>query len=156
MLSLGILACMFLPLSQCSGSWSSPKKHSQTIPTNESAVENPVLSKTEATIVVVNKLPKTIQEFVVLVTFIAPLLFCVPYSKNRKLHLVHLLTQTAFTGWLLFLVFVLVHSIFEPLYGGYILTFLSGAFLVNTLFEWVVFIRTTKLIFNPRGAPNAH
>lgn len=142
--SLGIFVCMFLPLSQCSNPWSSPKNNSQSVTTNESVVEKTVAIATILTTVVVNKPPTNFPEFIIFVTFIVPLLFCVPYARNKRLYFAHLLMQTVFIGWLLLFIFVLVYSVYEPLYGGYILTFFSGAFLINTLFEWFVFIRIIK------------
>lgn len=147
-LAVGIFICMFLPLSQCSSSFSSHKKYSENIQTAKSVSEANIPSPENHVIRVTNRMPESFEDYIFTLGFILPLLCCIPYFKNRKFHLAQLCVQTLFSGWFLFEVYILVYSVFTPLYGGYILTLLSIAFFIISLFELFVYMRAAR--FNVR------
>lgn len=160
-LAVGIFICMFLPLSKCSHDLSGPRKHSETTKSNEAIEESikeneaikiskpiaKVNARAETDGVVIrmtSRVPENLDDYIFTLGFILPLLFCIPYSKNGKLHLAQLLVQMLFSGWLIFEVYILVYSFFTPLYGGYLLTLFSLAFFCNGFFELFAFIRSAR------------
>ena len=140
-LAVGIFICMFLPLSKCTSDLSGPRKQSENLKINNpSAAPNTHIIPDRITRIA-DQVPTSFMEYVVTISFIFPLLLCIPFSKNRKLHLAHLVLQILFSIWLLLQVYILVYSFYTPLYGGYLLTLLAGAFFIYGLFELFTYIR---------------
>jgi hypothetical protein len=140
-LAVGIFICMFLPLSKCSSDLSGPRKQSENLKINNSSAAASTNIRQDRVTRIADRMPNSIMDYVATFSFVLPLLFCLPFPKNKKLHLTQLLLQILFSIWLLIQVYILVYSFYTPLYGGYILTLLAVTFFIHGLFELFNYIR---------------
>jgi hypothetical protein len=146
MMALGIFICLFLPLSQCTSISSDAKK---SISENEKVDDGKLLAKGNS--------DKNVQVHIIidsvedllnlsldavpgLIAFIFPLVFCISVRKMLW-RILFLVFQTANQIWLGFITFVVVWALYEPLWGGYILTFCVTVYSLITIVEWINLFR---------------
>jgi hypothetical protein len=135
-LSLGILICLFLPLSQCSSVPAAIKSKSLIASSQSEEFKSSLGVATKSPIVRLYSLPDNLGDWAILCAFVLPLLVCFISSKNFILSFLFLSFQTVVVAWLGYVIFILVYSLGSPLYGGYILTIFYSAYCGYTIFEW--------------------
>ncbi len=124
LISLGILVCMFLPISQCS----------YTPEPLESSLN---LAPTIYQITIAEQWPPTeMIDYVILLSFIFPLIFSMLCWHQKKLSLIVLILQTVFSIWFICLIYDLAFRLYSPLLTGYILIALAFFFFLVSSLEW--------------------
>lgn len=131
--SLMILGCMFLPLSQCS--MKTPERMDQNTGNVVSKSETVEINIVISDLFLGEEAEISIESLLVLVTFIVPLVFSLlpAFSSWRKI--AKLAAQTLFGMWLVYLSYALVFTIGSPLTAGWALMLVSCLFLMLCLAE---------------------
>lgn len=120
LMAIGIFACLFLPLSQC------------TSKNDDGEIE------TEVHIIVDSVYDVTALENIIrIISFSLPLIFCIVVAA-RKWKITLLVLQTVNHLWLGFLAYMDVWYLWQsPMWGGYLLTIFVMIYFFITIFEWV-------------------
>lgn len=132
-ISIGILICMFIPISQCSYTPQPIDLDSQT----KAAPDFKIKSKTSVNIVAEDIADMGVLDYWIPLTFILPLFFCIPFHKKRRRFVILQSIQSLYAIWLLYFVFIAVYYYYDPLFGGYIFTLLALCFGIVTVLEWI-------------------
>lgn len=120
LMAMGIFACLFLPLSQC------------TTKNDDGVME------TEIHVIIDSVYDVTALENIIrIVGFTLPLLFCISVTA-RKCKITLLVLQTVNHLWLAFLTYMDVWYLWQsPMWGGYLLTGFVMIYFVITIIEWM-------------------
>jgi hypothetical protein len=154
-MALGIFICLFLPLSQCTRISNSYQKDVAQRNVAEGT------SQSEATIGAQSEIPqeKEVDIHIMIdsfddmvdgekipfyISFILPLLFCVSVVK-KKWHILLLTLQTVNHFWLIYLTYIAVWFLWQPLWGGYLLTSFVAIYFLVTIFEWINLFRKKQM-----------
>ena len=137
--AIGIFICMFIPLSQCTY-----VPHELAEDSIYEVPSNPKVEPKTTVLVVSKKIPELeLVEFWIPFTFIAPLMFSMPFHQRKKRFIIIQSLQTLYVFWLSYFVFNAVYIFYEPLAGGYILTALAIVFGLITTIEWFKYGKKT-------------
>ena len=79
--ALGIIICMFLPLSKCTGD--SPKLHAAQLNSEKQTAETPNSTELESEEMVVKfgGVPTDIESYAIYFAFISPLICCITFPR---------------------------------------------------------------------------
>lgn len=149
-MALGIFMCLFLPLSQCTGISNDTKKsnsENKKLNDNNFSVEGNSDNKVKVHIIidsVEDLLNLNLDAVPGLLAFISPLLFSISVRK-KAWRIIFLVLQTANQIWLGFITFVVVWTLYDPLWGGYLLTFCVSIYSLITIVEWINLFRGKQL-----------
>ncbi len=141
-MAMGILSCLFFPLSQCTGvpgGHPEPSEFDQKIQYDEADNIQESSSNVHQVISGIDDI-KDVGNFPIVLAFILPLLFCIS-AITRKWKLLILILQTVNQAWLIYLTFMLVWIFSEPLWGGWLLTVCACIYFLITIVEWIDFFR---------------
>ncbi len=143
---MGILSCLFFPLSQCTGvpgGHPEPSEFDQKIQYDEADNIQESSSNVHQVISGIDDI-KDIGNLPIWLSFVLPLLFCISVI-NRKWKILVLILQTVNQAWLIYLTFMLVWFFSEPLWGGWLLTSCVAVYSVITFSEWINLLRKNSL-----------
>ena len=145
-MAMGILSCLFFPLSQCTGvpgGHPEPSEFDQKIQYDEADNIQESSSNVHQVISGIDDI-KDVGNFPIVLAFILPLLFCIS-AITRKWKLLILILQTVNQAWLIYLTFMLVWIFSEPLWGGWLLTVCALIYFLITIIEWIDLFRKKQL-----------
>ena len=130
---------MFIPLSQCTYT------PYELVEDSTQGTSIMVSGEPEViTLIFFERIPDLeLAEYWILLTFIVPLMFLMPFEQRRNRFLLVQSMQTAYFLWLAYFVFYAVYGngFYEPLYGGYLLAVLAGTFGALTGVEWFKYFK---------------
>ncbi|AGN11361.1 hypothetical protein M5M_13962 [Simiduia agarivorans SA1 = DSM 21679] len=129
-ISISIMVCMFLPLSQCSvGTVVEMESEGELIHKEQRS--------TSKTVIAVENAFQGEGGYWLVLTFLMPLIICAHIFRKREIRRWELALQTVLCGWLGFVIYSVVYSPFHtPLWGGYLLSIAFAAYLLVTILEW--------------------
>lgn len=140
-LAVGILVCLFLPLSKCTGI---SEAHSDFVDAEgyDHASQESDSTEFQKTYTVISDLDDMldVEKIPVFIGFLLPLLCCFTFVR-KKWNAALLVLQTANQLWLIYLTCGLVWFLSEPLWGGYLLTFCVAIYTLITIVEWINLFR---------------
>ena len=85
-----------------------------------------------------------IPSFMVVISFLLPLIFSVTSSFSGVGGGVKLVLQSLFSVWFIYLTYGLVFAIYNPLSAGWVLTLASIMFFIAVNLEWLQFKNITR------------
>jgi len=150
--SLVILVCMFLPLSQCSMQTLAKvdENTGEVISPSETVKENIVVSE----LFLGEEAEVSFESILIPITFLIPLIFSLLPSFSSWKKIAKSTTQTLFSMWLIYLSYELVFTIGSPLLAGWVLISASCLFLIFCLTELVP-LKHNKSQNNAPSGPDA-
>lgn len=148
-MALGIFICLFLPLSQCTRMSSEAQESiskNETVDGSNLITEDNQGREVKVHIIIDSAddlLNINLDAVPGLIAFILPLIFSISVQKTVW-RILFLVLQTANQIWLSFIAYFVVWTFYEPLWGGYILTFCVAAYSLITIIEWVCFFKRKR------------
>jgi len=136
-----IFLSLFLPLTQCETKYLSENSLKE-LDNSTAKIDNNSVKLTHHSskpiILIDDFLENDAGEYLVLLTFVLPLLFCVSFNTNWKTSILIKGSQIILAGWLLYCAYAVVFwfgPLMKTLYGGYIFALGSLVFAVISIVE---------------------